>query len=69
MKIGTSTSIIAGKPISSFIDGTGIQKVARSMPNTPAQIGQGVTVWTCTSNIDLEERERIDKVLCSFGKS
>mmetsp|Transcript_8457 Transcript_8457/g.12692 ORF Transcript_8457/g.12692 Transcript_8457/m.12692 type:complete len:403 (+) Transcript_8457:102-1310(+) len=65
----TLLSIIAGKPISSFINGTGIQKVARSMPNTPAQIGQGVTVWTCTSNIHLEERERIDQVLCSFGKS
>lgn len=65
----TVLSIIAGKPISSFVNGTGIQKIARSMPNTPAQIGQGVTVWCCTSNIDLEERERIDKILCSFGKS
>lgn len=65
----TILSIIAGKPISSFVNGTGIQKVARSMPNTPAQIGQGVTVWSCTSTIELEERERIDKVLCSFGKS
>lgn len=65
----TLLSIIAGKPISSFIDGTGIQKIARSMPNTPAQIGQGVTVWTCTPNIDVEERAKIDRVLCSFGKS
>jgi len=65
----TILSIIAGKPISSFVNGTGVKKVARSMPNTPAQIGQGVTVWSCTSNIDLEERERIDRILCSFGKS
>ncbi len=65
----TILSIIAGKPISSFVNGTGIQKVARSMPNTPAQIGQGVTVWSCTSNIELEERERIDQVLHSLGKS
>lgn len=68
-KDATILSIIAGKPISSFVKGTGIQKVARSMPNTPAQIGQGVTVWSCTSNIELEERERIDQVLRSLGKS
>ena len=65
----TILSIIAGKPIASFVKGTGIKKIARSMPNTPAQIGQGVTVWSCTSDVDLEERERIDQVLCSFGKS
>lgn len=65
----TILSIIAGKPISSFVNGTGIQKVARSMPNTPSQIGQGMTVWACTSTIDTEERAKIDQVLCSFGKS
>lgn len=65
----TILSIIAGKPISSFVQGTGIQKVARSMPNTPAQIGQGLTVWACTSNIDSDERQKIDAVLGSFGKS
>jgi len=65
----TLLSIIAGKPISNFVNGTGIQKIARSMPNTPAQIGQGVTVWTCTPNIDSEEKDRIDQILCSFGKS
>ena len=64
----TLLSVIAGKPIQSFLDGTGIAKVARSMPNTPAQIGQGVTVWCCTPNIDAEERDRIKKVLKSFGK-
>lgn len=39
------------------------------MPNTPAQIGQGVTVWCCTPNIESEERDRIERILSSFGKS
>lgn len=65
----TILSIIAGKPIGNIVNGTGVQKVARSMPNTPAQIGQGVTVWSCTSSIDLEERKKIDQVLSSMGKS
>ena len=62
-------SVVAGKPIQNFIDGSSVQRVARSMPNTPAQIGAGVTVWSCTDNIDSNERKRIKKVLDSFGKT
>lgn len=65
----TLLSVIAGKPIASFVEGTGIAKIARSMPNTPAQIGQGVTVWCCTPDIKSEEQKKIQKVLGSFGKS
>lgn len=65
----TLLSIIAGKPIASFVEGTGIAKIVRSMPNTPAQIGQGVTVWCCTPNIKSEEQKKIEEVLNSFGKS
>mmetsp|Transcript_23803 Transcript_23803/g.51550 ORF Transcript_23803/g.51550 Transcript_23803/m.51550 type:complete len:222 (+) Transcript_23803:481-1146(+) len=39
------------------------------MPNTPAQIGRGMTVWSCTSAINAEERDKIRQVLCSFGKA
>lgn len=55
--------------LQNFISGTGLKKIARSMPNTPAQIGQGVTVWCCTPNIESEEREKIEQILSSFGKS
>ena len=36
----TLLSVIAGKPISSFVAGTGMNKIVRSMPNTPATIGK-----------------------------
>eukprot|EP00569_Conticribra_weissflogii_P008003 CAMPEP_0171328910 /NCGR_PEP_ID=MMETSP0878-20121228/918_1 /TAXON_ID=67004 /ORGANISM="Thalassiosira weissflogii, Strain CCMP1336" /LENGTH=334 /DNA_ID=CAMNT_0011828797 /DNA_START=271 /DNA_END=1275 /DNA_ORIENTATION=- len=62
-------SIMAGLPISNFVDGSGIAKVARSMPNTPAQIGAGVTVWGCTDNIHAPERKKIKAVLDSFGRT
>lgn len=65
----TLLSIIAGKPISSLVDGTGITKVVRSMPNTPAQIGQGVTTWCCTPNLKSEEQKKIQEILNSFGQS
>ena len=62
-------SVVAGTPIQSFIDGALVSKVARSMPNTPAQIGCGVTVWSCTENVDASERKKIKRVLDSFGKT
>ena len=64
----TLLSVIAGKPISSYIAGTGLKKIARSMPNTPAQIGRGMTVWSCTGAVDADEKRKIKQVLGSFGK-
>ena len=61
-------SVIAGKPISSYLNGTGLTKIARSMPNTPAQIGRGMTVWSCTGAVDADEKQKIKQVLSSFGK-
>jgi pyrroline-5-carboxylate reductase len=61
-------SIIAGKKASTFEEG-GFSKIVRSMPNTPAQIGQGMTVWSCTSNLTAGERKKIRSILGSTGKS
>lgn len=63
----TLLSVIAGKPISTYTDG-GFAKVARSMPNTPAQIGKGMTVWNCTDNICTGERDKLTQILSAFGK-
>ncbi|KAL7525706.1 hypothetical protein ACHAWF_001477 [Thalassiosira exigua] len=62
-------SVVAGKPIRDFVEGSSVTRVARSMPNTPAQIGAGVTVWSCTQNVDANDRKRINQVLDSFGKT
>ena len=62
-------SVVAGMRIQNFIDGSGVDRIARSMPNTPAQVGAGVTVWSCTENIDANERKKIKTVLDSFGKT
>lgn len=62
-------SVAAGTPIAGFVQESTVEKVARSMPNTPAQIGAGVTVWSCTDNIDADERKQIKRVLDSFGKT
>jgi pyrroline-5-carboxylate reductase len=39
-------SIIAGAPIQRISNGLQHKAVVRAMPNTPARIGAGITVWT-----------------------
>jgi len=60
-------SILAGKPISEF-EPSGISKICRAMPNTPAMIGEGMTVWSCTPNLTSVERGQIKKIMGTFGK-
>ncbi len=39
-------SIVAGMPIVTIRNGLRHAAIVRVMPNTPAQIGEGITVWT-----------------------
>lgn len=61
-------SVIAGKPSRAFLPG-GFSRIVRSMPNTPATIGQGMTVWSCTPNLTAAERQSMRTILSSTGKS
>ena len=60
-------SIIAGVTMDRISTGIKHNKVVRCMPNTPAQIGKGITVWTCTGKVSEEQKEITRSVLCSFG--
>ena len=51
-------SIVAGATLRSLRDGLGHQVIVRAMPNTPAQVGMGVTAWTSTSAVGPEHRDR-----------
>jgi pyrroline-5-carboxylate reductase len=44
-------SIVAGAPLRLLSDGTAHAAFVRAMPNTPGQIGQGITVWTATPEV------------------
>jgi pyrroline-5-carboxylate reductase len=65
---GIVLSVIAGKSMRAYYEG-GYSKIVRSMPNTPATIGQGMTVWSATENLTVDEREKIRTVLNCCGKS
>jgi pyrroline-5-carboxylate reductase len=61
-------SIIAGVHIQQLSEGLYNPNVIRAMPNTPARIGQGITVWTATNEVPAAQREQARAILCSFGQ-
>lgn len=60
-------SIIAGSPIKNISNGLAHAAVARAMPNTPAQIGQGITVWTVTPEVIDSQKKQAQAILASLG--
>lgn len=60
-------SIIAGAKIRTIADGVANPSVVRSMPNTPAQIGMGITVWTATPEVLPEQRQQAEALLGALG--
>ena len=61
-------SIIAGAHIQQLSEGMGNPNVVRAMPNTPARIGMGITVWTAARDVPEAEREQARAVLASLGQ-
>lgn len=61
-------SIVAGARITPLQHGLGHAAVVRSMPNTPAQIGQGMTVWTSAAEVSAEQRQAAGAVLGAMGR-
>ncbi|UCG25298.1 MAG: pyrroline-5-carboxylate reductase [Chloroflexota bacterium] len=61
-------SIIAGMPIRVIADGLAHAAVARAMPNTPAQIGQGISVWTVTPEVGDNQKRQAQAILASLGQ-
>ena len=61
-------SIVAGARMSTLSQGLGHGAVVRVMPNTPAQVGSGMTLWTCSAGVSDGQREMTKAVLSSFGE-
>lgn len=61
-------SIVAGAPIRLIADGLANASVVRVMPNTPARIGQGISVWTATHEVPPAQREQARLLLTALGK-
>jgi pyrroline-5-carboxylate reductase len=61
-------SILAGVSIKSLKETLGNERVVRCMPNTPAMIGQGVSVWTATPAVTDVYRQQAGAILKSLGQ-
>jgi len=61
-------SIIAGAPLAVLRDGLDHATIVRAMPNTPAQIGMGITAWCATANVERDQRDRAKAILGALGE-
>lgn len=65
----TVVSIVAGAKIETIADELLHAAVVRTMPNTPAQIGEGVTAWTTSSAVTEVQEEQVRTLLEALGKT
>lgn len=61
-------SIVAGAKIERISRGLQHDAVVRVMPNTPAQIGLGMSVWTATDAVSKEQRAQAKAILGALGE-
>jgi len=61
-------SIIAGARIKTLCQGLNHRHIVRVMPNTPAQIGEGISVWTATAEVTELQKRWAGSILGTMGK-
>ena len=64
----TVLSILAGATVEALQDATGVSQVVRSMPNTPASIQEGMTVWFPSESVSAHNKALCARILASFGE-
>lgn len=60
-------SILAGGTTTALATALGHRQLVRSMPNTPARLGKGMTVWYATPEVTEVQREQAATLLRSLG--
>ena len=60
-------SIIAGARIEKISEALSNDLVVRAMPNTPSQIGKGMTAWTCSESVDDAHKLQVRTMLSALG--
>jgi pyrroline-5-carboxylate reductase len=61
-------SIIAGARMESIASALLHPSVVRAMPNTPAQVGEGMTAWTAGDGVGDRQREVVRVMLGALGR-
>lgn len=60
-------SIVGGAGTAALAAGLGHRAIVRAMPNTPAQIGEGVTVWFATAAVTPAAKGQVSALLSALG--
>lgn len=60
-------SIAAGIAIKAFVAALGTERVVRTMPNTPAQVGKGVTGAVPAAGVNASDKKIADALLSASG--
>jgi len=63
----TVLTSVAGARMKRIADALRVTRVVRAMPNTPAQIGRGISVWTATDAVREAGRTKVRAVLSALG--
>jgi pyrroline-5-carboxylate reductase len=61
-------SIVAGARIETMAGALLHPAIVRAMPNTPAQVGEGMTVWTATAQVDETRERQVSAMLGALGR-
>lgn len=62
-------SIVAGASLESLSEKLGTSNIVRAMPNTPAKIGYGMTLWYPSNAVSAEFRSTAEAVFDTLGSS
>jgi pyrroline-5-carboxylate reductase len=60
-------SVLAGPTTKALVTTLGHDQVVRAMPNTPARIGAGMTVWYATPSTTADQRAQAKALLGALG--
>ena len=61
-------SIVAGVSITQISDGLHHPSIVRVMPNTPAMVGKGMSVWTATPQVSEAQKGQVQTILQALGE-
>jgi len=61
-------SIMAGVDTKTMKKALGHHAIVRTMPNTPARVGEGMTVWTATKDVTKEQQLMAQTLLGALGE-
>ncbi|MEE8346429.1 MAG: pyrroline-5-carboxylate reductase [Dehalococcoidia bacterium] len=64
----TVMSIMAGVTIETIRAALKHDAIVRAIPNTPAKIGEGMTVWTATDAVPDAARQEVQSILAALGQ-